>query len=152
MKGLTLLLLLTASLALNSASAQDGNFKQQLPEKPLLFQSAPEKVNCTFSVLTNLLTATEGMTVSLNIAGNFRFDGVVTYTGVQYGKLKTVLVKSTNFPGALLTFNQLNEGNNGMRYHAIIHSMQHGDMYEMTKEKDNSYVFIKKKTNQVVME
>jgi hypothetical protein len=57
--------------------------------------------------------------------------------------LQSVVIRSTNFPGAALSFSKLTKEDGTISYVGRIISFQHGDAYEITME-NGQYFFIKK--------
>jgi hypothetical protein len=57
--------------------------------------------------------------------------------------LQSVVVRSTNFPGAALSFSRITKEDGTFSYVGRIISFQHGDAYEISLE-NGQYFFVKK--------
>ena len=112
--------------------------------RPSLFQSFPEKINCRVADLSALLESETGRNVSISFASNFSFQGIVSSVARQFNdNLMSVVIRSTNFPGAALSFSKIIKEDGTVAYAGRILSFQHGDAYEINQE-NGQYYFIKK--------
>lgn len=112
--------------------------------RPSLFQNLPERINCSVSDLSALLGTEVGQPVSFTFANNINFQGVVSSTATKFeNTLQSIVIRSTNFPGAALSFSKLTKDDGTVSYVGRIISFQHGDAYEITQE-NGQYYFIKK--------
>lgn len=126
------------------------NYAQTLPvrepdyNKPLLFQQLPNRLDCKIADLQNLLQYEVGQEVNINLADNFNFRGIVTSTAVRdNGKITSVVIRSSNYNGAVLSFSKVIPENEVPYFTGRILSMQHGDSYEIVLE-NGIYVLNKK--------
>jgi hypothetical protein len=127
-------------------NAQDPAVPVREPDmnRPSLFQNLPEKINCRVADLSALLQAEVGTTVSFAFAGNVNFQGIVSSVATKFeNTLQSVVIRSTNFPGAALSFSKLTKEDGTVSYVGRIISFQHGDAYEITNE-NGQYYFVKK--------
>jgi hypothetical protein len=112
--------------------------------RPSLFQNLPEKITCRINDLSALLQSEIGRTVSFSFTENTVFQGVVSSVANKFeNTLQSVVIRSTNFPGAALSFSKLTKEDGTISYVGRIISFQHGDAYEITME-NGQYFFIKK--------
>ena len=112
--------------------------------RPTLFQDLPEKINCRVNDLTAFLQSEIGSTVSFNFSGSVNFQGVVSSVASKFANtLQTVVIRSTNLPGAALSFSKLIKEDGSVSYIGRIISFQHGDAYEIVLQ-DGQYFFVKK--------
>ena len=112
--------------------------------RPSLFQNLPEKISCRISDLTALLESETGRTVSFAFSANSNFQGVVSSVASKFDNtLNSVVIRSTNFPGAALSFSRITKEDGTYAYVGRIISFQHGDAYEINLE-NGQYYFIKK--------
>lgn len=112
--------------------------------RPTLFQTLPEKISCRINDLTALLQSETGKTVSILFTNNTYFEGTVSSVASHFdNNLLSVVVRSTNFPGAALSFSKVTNENGAVSYSGRIISFQHGDAYEIHQE-NGQYYFVKK--------
>jgi hypothetical protein len=57
--------------------------------------------------------------------------------------LLSIVIRSTNFPGAALSFSKITKEDGTISYAGRIISFQHGDAYEINQE-NGQYYFVKK--------
>ena len=109
--------------------------------KPKLFTALPENITVNPERLTELFAATVGNEVNITIGDIMPFQGRVMSVHTE-NNISSVVVRSTNFSGARLTFTKaVIDGT--AHYVARILSLKHGDLYEL-KAKNGQYAFIKK--------
>ena len=125
-------------------TAQNPPVREPDMNKPSLFQNLPDKLSCRIADLTSLLQSEVGRNISFFLAQNVTFEGVVSSLATKFGNtLQSVVIRSTNFPGAALSFSKLIKDDGSISYVGRIISFQHGDAYEITME-NGQYYFIKK--------
>ena len=125
-------------------SAQDPPVREPDMNRPSLFQNLPEKIACHINDLAALLQSEIGKTVSFSLAENTNFHGVFSSVATKFeNTLQSVVIRSTNFTGAALSFSKLIKEDGTVSYIGRIISFQHGDAYEITLE-NGQYYFIKK--------
>ena len=143
LKGFLCLLILFVCV---NSSAQKPSVPVREPDynKPSLFQNLPEKINCRVNDLAALLGTEVGKPVSFSFSNNIIFQGIVSSVATKFeNSLQSIVIRSTNFPGAALSFSKLIGEDGSISYVGRIISFQHGDAYEIVKESDQ-YYFIKK--------
>jgi len=112
--------------------------------RPSLFQNLPEKISCRINDLSSLLESEIGKTISFSFTGTLNFQGVVSSVASKFDNtLQSVVVRSTNFPGAALSFSKITKEDGTFSYVGRILSFQHGDAYEISQE-NGQYFFVKK--------
>ena len=140
-KGLICLSVFFAGIKLN---AQTPPVREPDMNRPSLFQNLPEKITCRVNDLSALLDAEVGTNVSLAFADNVNFKGVVSSVAIKFeNTLHSIVIRSTNFPGAALSFSKLIKEDGTVSFIGRIISFQHGDAYEITME-NGQYYFVKK--------
>lgn len=147
MKNLVMGIICLSSFFVGSnISAQQPPVPVREPDmnKPSLFQNLPEKISCRVADLSALLQSDIGKTVSFSFAENVTFQGIVSSVATKFeNTLQSVVIRSTNFPGAALSFSKLIKDDKTITYIGRIISFQHGDAYEITME-NGQYYFVKK--------
>ena len=138
------ILCLSVFFAGSNLNAQNPRVREPDMNRPSLFQNLPEKITCRINDLSSLLQSEVGTTVSFTFAQNTSFQGVVSSVATKFeNTLQSVVIRSTNFPGAALSFSKLIKEDGTISYIGRIISFQHGDAYEITME-NGQYFFIKK--------
>ena len=147
---------LVCSLVCIRVSAQNkGSFNSfDNTSKPKLFSQFPDRIAINAKDLEALFTGAE---VSPNISiqsadKTFNFSGKLVPTASKYdSKIRTLIIRSSNFSGATLTLSSSTLPDGTVEYSGRIISFQHADMYLLQKENDQ-YFLIKKKLNEVINE
>ncbi len=152
----TIALCVTIPLVSLYSSAQTNSIpiNEPNPNKPTMFQSMPDNFPVNVDNITSLFSAETGRTVTLNLSDvvSFRFDGQVVSSVSKYNNtIQSVVVRSANFNGAVLTISRISDENGNISYTGRIISMQHGDLFEL-KNINNQLVMVKRKFNEVVNE
>ena len=112
--------------------------------RPSLFQNLPEKISCRINDLSALLESEIGRNISFIFTGNLSFEGVISSVASKFDNtLQSIVVRSTNFPGAALSFSRITKEDGTFSYVGRILSFQHGDAYEISQE-NGQYFFVKK--------
>jgi hypothetical protein len=125
-------------------AAQTPPVREPDMNRPSLFQNLPDKITCRINDLTALLQSETGRNVSLIFANNVNFQGIVSSVAAQFdNNLLSVVIRSTNFPGAALSFSKIKKEDGTIAYAGRIISFQHGDAYEINQE-NGQYYFVKK--------
>jgi len=122
--------------------------------KTKLFQGLPENIPVSKENISELFNGEIGSSVSLNLSGDesLRFNGdVVSVVSKYENTIQSVVVRSTNYPGARLTVSKITDANGNISYTGRILSMQHGDLFEL-KNIDNQFVLVKRKFHDLVNE
>ena len=122
--------------------------------KAKLFQGLPENIPVSMENISELFNGEIGSSVSLNLSGDesLRFNGdVVSVVSKYENTIQSVVVRSTNYPGARLTVSKITDANGNISYTGRILSMQHGDLFEL-KNIDNQFVLVKRKFHDLVNE
>ncbi|MEI2739836.1 MAG: hypothetical protein V9F01_13765 [Chitinophagaceae bacterium] len=142
--------------SLNS-SAQTGDvipLNEPNLNKPKLFQNLPDNIPVRMDNIISLFGIGVGQQVSMSMSDvtPFQFEGNVVSAVSKYeNSIQSVVVKSTNYPGARFTISKITDENGNISYRGRILSMQHGDMYEL-KGDNNQFILIKRKFYDLVNE
>ena len=140
-KGLVCLSLFYICLQSN---AQTPPVREPDMNRPTLFQNLPNKISCRINDLSALLESEIGKPVSFSLADNLSFQGVVSSVSSKFDNtLLSVVIRSTNFQGAALSFSRITKNDGTYSYVGRIISFQHGDAYEINLE-NGQYYFVKK--------
>ena len=126
------------------SNAQTPPVREPDMNRPTLFQNLPTKISCRINDLSPLLQSEIGKPVSFSLVDNLSFQGVVSSVASKSDNtLNSVVIRSTNFPGAALSFSRIKKEDGTFSYVGLIISFQHGDAYEINLE-NGQYYFVKK--------
>jgi hypothetical protein len=126
------------------SNAQKPPVKEPDTERPSLFKQLPQQSNCRINDLQTLLNNSIGTQVNIQIAENLQFQGTVISVADKYDNtVKSVVVRSSNFPGAALTFSKIKKEDGSFYFTGRIISYQHADAYEIVLA-NGQYTFVKK--------
>jgi hypothetical protein len=146
-------------LMLSSIAAQGQT--QDIPvnepnlNKPLLFSNLPDTIPVKIDNLKALLYASQGTVVDVNMSDNvgFQFKGEISSVNTENrDSQQTFILRSSNYPGATLTFSKLiNKSDNSFSLAGRIISLQHGDLFELVSV-SGQYNLIKRKFYDLINE
>lgn len=139
-----------SSNAQETAPLTEPNYK-----KPQLFTSLPENIKVNVDNLKALLKSSTGDAVASDLGDGsaFDFNGQVVSTATKHNNtIKSVVIRSSNYNGASLTISQLTNEDGSISYTGRIISFSHGDVFELQKQPDGNYAFVKKKFYDLVNE
>ena len=126
------------------SNAQKPPVREPDMNRPSLFQNLPNKISCRINDLSALLESEIGKAVSFSLVDNLSFQGVVSSVASKFDNtLNSVVIRSTNFPGAALSFSKITKEDRTISFVGRIISFQHGDAYEINLE-NGQYYFVKK--------
>jgi hypothetical protein len=145
---LTLIFFCATTFAQNSIPVNEPDLN-----KPKLFSNLPDKIPVDVSTLKSLLNAETGGDVSLNLGAISKtaFNGKVVSKADKYNNIHSVVIRSSNFNGAILTLSSSILTNGTVKFTGRIMSLQHGDVYELQNQNDQ-YILIKKNLNDLMNE
>jgi len=126
------------------SNAQTPPVREPNMNRPTLFQNLPNKISLRINDLSAFLESEIGKNISFSLADNLNFQGVVSSIASKFDNtLLSVVIRSTNFPGAALSFSRITKEDRTYSYVGRIISFQHGDAYEISLE-NGQYYFVKK--------
>ncbi|HEX7906279.1 MAG TPA: hypothetical protein VF487_20535 [Chitinophagaceae bacterium] len=135
-------MLLTGMFAFSQTPESRTN--QLNADKPKLFSALPDNIPVDVSSFTGILTNEVGKSVSLGVTNSLRLQGqVVSASDQSDNKIKSVVVRLVNYPGARLTFSSAKDEKGNIIYTGRIISRDHSDLYELINQ-DGQYSFVKK--------
>ncbi|HQW43924.1 MAG: hypothetical protein IPP02_03380 [Chitinophagaceae bacterium] len=152
----TAALCVSISLYSLSSVAQTGDIPINEPNlnKPKLFQNLPDIIPVKMNNITVLMGAEVGRPVSLSLsdATVFQFEGIIVSSVSKYeNTIQSIVIRSTNFPGATLTVSRITDDTGNISYIGRMLSMQHGDMFEL-KNENSQFLLVKRKFYDLVNE
>ena len=145
--GLLWLLLFTA---FTSYTQVEPPLNQQIPDRPPLFTSLPEKFECNLAELEKLFTFSPPQKCLLKLNPAFELDGVLAEKFVRSDRLTSLNIRLNNYEHALFNVSRIYEKNT-ITYTGRIVSIKHGDLLILKKENDK-YFFIKQQQKFLMVE
>lgn len=144
---LLLSLCAASTFAQSRSLTRDGNSK-----KPQLFNDLPQRIPVNMQSFAQLLQKGIGENVNVPLASGFTFTGiVVSKSDASEVRSNTVVIKSSNRPGAALTITGIRKGDGTIRYSGRMLSLKHSDAFEMI-ERDGGFALEKKDLGELVSE
>ena len=152
----TIAVCVTISLYSLCTAAQNTDIPINEPDhnKPQLFKLLPDNIPVNIDHINTLLDYQVGSAVSLNLsaASSFQFEGNVISSVSKYeNSIHSVIIRSTNYPGARFTLSRVTDKQGNISYTGRILSMEHGDVYVL-KNINNQFMLVKRKFHQLVNE
>ena len=135
-------------LCLTTAATQAQGTSTQLPK---IFSNFPDEMPLTANTLRDAFSAREGEDVSLQLSSNFNFSGVVLGNEVKYSNLKTMIVKSQVFGGAIFQLSQVTNEDNSISYVGRIINNDAFDGFEI-KKRNGMYHLQKFETKKILQD
>ncbi len=138
------------------AGAQEKSIPVNEPDynRPRLFQALPEKIQIQVPELNSLLQLSPGDKTSIRVSADSResFDGeILSAAGHVQQPFQTVIIRSSNFPGATLSITRSVMPDGTSEFRGRIISFKHGDLYDLEKQNGN-YILVKKNFYDLVNE
>lgn len=141
LQGISCLLLICACISTN---AQTPPVKEPDTNRPSLFKQLPQRATCRINDLESLIDMQVGQHINLFIADNMLFVGTVSSVASKFeNTIKSVVIRSTNYEGAALTFSRITKEDGSTYFTGRIISFKHDDAFEMVFE-NGQYAFVKK--------
>ena len=135
-----------------SASAQTHPLtREEHLKKPVLFNDLPRRMEWNQPVFSLLLEKQVGEAISLPIAPQFTFKGVVVSKSTADVRSKTVVIRSSNRPGAALTVTGVRKENGTYKYSGRLLSLKHSDAFEIVEE-DGRFALQKRSLDELMSE
>lgn len=134
------------SMACMSTYAQKESLPISEPDynKPKLFADLPNKFNLDLSSFESLLELSEGQAVNVRLTGPFNYHGtVVSKSDPRDESFRSVVIRSVNRQGAVLTFTRTKNTDGTYTYIGRILSHKHSDAFQIEQE-NGQYVLVKK--------
>ena len=123
---------------------------QQVPDKPLLFSSLPDKFECNILQLQTLFSGNISDRTNLKLGADFHPQAIVSGIFKKSPTLISINIKLPEYDDALFTISLVND-ENGNRYLGRIVNSRYGDMLLLEKEK-NKYYFVKQQQRFIMVE
>ncbi|MBL0355802.1 MAG: hypothetical protein IPP72_02455 [Chitinophagaceae bacterium] len=111
--------------------------------KKSLFNNYPSVINCTEAQLSSLFNTEKGRQVNLQLPGNLNLQGTVISKADKYNNLQTVAITLPAFRNILFSVTKRYDAANKAIYVGHLFNTDYADGYELKRNTDNTYQFIK---------
>lgn len=150
---------LCAVLALSATGsfAQEKNKAVPVNEpdynRPKLFAGLPDKIQVSAETLGSLFNTALGRSASITVSeeSHFQFNGEVISSGIKSQNVQSVVIRSTNYNGAVFSVSKTNNADGTVSYRGRIISFKHGDFYNLENQ-NGQYTLVKKNYYDLVNE
>ncbi len=129
-----------------------AGFSQTKAEKAKLFAGYPETIRLSKNILQNTLNANEGEEVIVAFSNDFHFKGTVISNIKKYDNLQSVMIRSTVFGNAVFQLSRTINEDKSISYTGRIINPDAADGYQIKKDKDDNYSFIKFETKKILQD
>jgi hypothetical protein len=102
--------------------------------RPKMFQNLPDFIPVDLDNINVLLNTASGRNISTNLSVDLpvQFDGqIVSTSDKNDNTVLSVVIRSSNYPGARLTLSKINLPDGTIKYTGRLMSFQHADLYEL---------------------
>ena len=138
-KRYTLVCMATVLLCSSLARSQNTPpINQQVADKPLLFSSLPQKLECNLEEIDRLFMSEPSQKLQLNLSSHLRLDGVVAEKIQSTPEVLSVNFRVTNYGGSLFNISRIIQ-NGTIRYSGRIVNKENGDVLMMVKDNEKYY-------------
>ena len=134
--GFLLFLLFTA---FTSFCQVEPPLNQEVPARPSLFASLPDKFECNVSQLQKLFSISPTTRLDVKLNNAFRLEGILAEKFVRSSQLTSINIRLNNYDDALFNVNRI-ETKDGLSYTGRIVSIRHGDILVLKKENGKYYL------------
>jgi hypothetical protein len=108
-----------------------------------LFKAVPDSVICDEEEISKIFELASGSTITINFSENFRLKGTVKSSVQKYTSLKSVIIESSNYQGAILSVSMKADDEESVLYSGRILSSKHDDGLELRLNDEGIY-YLKK--------
>lgn len=138
------------------SSGQDQKIPINEPDynKPRLFNSLPDQIPVTSTLLDNLISSPVGRNSRISLAADetVPFQGEVVSVASKYNNtMQSVVIRSDSYEGASLTVTRVTAADGTVKYTGRIISFKHGDLFVL-ETRDGQLMLVKKNYYEVVNE
>ncbi len=154
----TSLACLCMSLCSLSVFGQKADTNDNIPlnqpdyNKPKLFSNLPDQIPVELNDFTSILSNKKGNAVEYKFNNTIRIEGeVISTSDAAEKQFSSVVVRSSNYPGAVMTITKVTDEAGKISYTGRIISMKHGDLFEL-QQKDGQYIFVKRTFHELINE
>jgi hypothetical protein len=117
-----------------------------------LFNNIPDSLQLAENEISQLFSLASGSVITIKITDQFQLRGILKSTIQKYDNLKSLIIESTNFKGAILSLARRTEEDNTIVYVGRILSSRHDDGFELRINDAGQYYLRKIEVNNSIME
>ena len=111
---------------------------QHVADKPLLFSSLPEKLDCNLEEVDKLFMSSPSQKLQIRLNNQLHLEGTVTEKIYKSQEVLTINFRVSNYNDALFTISRIIQ-NGTIRYSGRITSRDNGDVLMLVKEHEKYY-------------
>jgi hypothetical protein len=104
--------------------------------KPTLFDAYPEKITLSKTLITDAFSYNTGSSVSINLASNFKFAGIVISNQQKYDNLQTIIIRSSENNKSVFQISKITNKDNSITYAGLIINQDAADGYVIKNNND----------------
>jgi hypothetical protein len=119
-------------------------------QKPFLFNNYPAVINCSEILLSNLFNAGKGQAINLSLPSNLTLKGTITSKLTKYNNLQTISIQLPGFNNILFSITKRLDAANKAVYIGHLFNSNYADGYELKRNAENNYQFIKIATEKLL--
>ena len=138
-----------ACLLLLFVVSSTAHAQNETAVKPKLFTAFPEKIYCSLAELSKPFESNANKAINLSFSDNFLFNGIVLSNVVKYSNLTSVVMKSAELDDAVFVLSKITTAE-GVNYVGRIINEKYNDGYELKKDSNNNYQFVKIETGKIL--
>lgn len=126
-------------LALLCLTMAAGFAQQKADIRPKLFATLPESIKVDDASLKSAFSFFPGQKVSISLANDFVFTGVVISNEVKYSNLQNIIIRSSALNNAMLSLSKIVNSDNSISYTGRVISNNSFDGYEIKRTSAGQY-------------
>ena len=117
-----------------------ASYSQQKPDaRPKLFAALPQTIKVNDAALKNAFNFFEGQTVTITLADNLIFSGIVISNEVKYSNLQNIIIRSAVLNNALLSLSKIINTDKTISYTGRIINNKAFDGFEIKRNTEGQY-------------
>lgn len=139
------------------AAAQDQKIPINNPDnnKPHLFDNLPARISFNPEAFISLGSQQKGSAISTDLskdaATTILFEGKLVSAAAKESGTQSIVVKSTNYPGATFSLSRSTKSDGSVVYTGRLMSFKHGDLF-ILQQTNGQYELVKKNFYDLVNE
>ena len=111
---------------------------QHVSDKPMLFASLPQKLECNLEEIDRLFMSEPSQKLQLQLNNQLQLEGIVAEKVQKSPEILSINFKSINYGGALFNITRVIQ-NGTIRYTGRIVNKENGDVLMMVKDNEKYY-------------
>ncbi|MDX2046159.1 MAG: hypothetical protein SFU87_05205 [Chitinophagaceae bacterium] len=132
-------------LCITGCCLMNGLFPQSY-----LFKAVPDSVICNEEGISKIFELAAGSTITINFSENFLLKGTIRSSAQKYTYLKSVIIESSNYRGAVFSVSMKTDNEGVVLYSGRILSSKHDDGLELRLNDEGLYYLKKIKVSNAI--